>query len=422
MQLKTLLNSIEHHKGFVYGAAKLTKSHGKWQFRQKAIIIPIEHRKNSAAICSGCNVTGSGYDRLPERLWDYIPILGIAVYFAYARRRVDCAACGVTAETIPWASGNRQITESLCWFLASWAKILSWSEVAVRFRSSWDSVYRAVERAVEWGLANRNMNGIESLGVDEIARAKGHRYLTLVYQIDQGVKRLLWIGNERKESTLVGFFDWFGSERAAGIKAICSDMWKPYLKVIKERLPAALHVLDRFHIVANLNKVLDQVRAGEARKMASDGYEPLLTKTKWLLLRCKGNLKDKQKGALKKLLQYNLQTVRAYLLKEDFQQLWSYTSVAWASKFIDQWTTMVMKSRIDPMKKQAQSIRRHKPLILNWFRAKGKLSSGIVEGLNTKAKLTSRKSYGFRSSEVHKIALYHTLGELPTPEWTHKFC
>ena len=371
MQLKTLLNNIERYKGFVYGTAKLTKNHGKWSFSEKSVVVPIEHRKNSRPICSGCGVPGSGYDRLPERLWDYIPILGIAVYFAYARRRVDCIGCGVTAERVPWATGNRQLTESLCWFLASWAKLLSWSEVAVRFRTSWDSVYRAVERAVEWGLANRTLTGIESLGVDEIARAKGHRYLTLVYQIDQGVRRLLWIGDDRKEATFEGFFEWLGPERASKIKAICSDMWKPYLKVIKERLPAALHVLDRFHIVANMNKALDQVRAGEARKMAADGYEPVLTKTKWLLLRGKGNLRGKQKGALRQLLQYNLRTVRSYLLKEDFQQLWNYKSVAWASKFIDQWTTQVMRSRIDPMKKQARSIRRHKELILNWFRAKG---------------------------------------------------
>lgn len=421
MQLKTLLNNIDRYNGFVYGTAKLAKNHGKWSFAKKAIVMPIEHRKNSRPICSGCGVSGSGYDRLPERLWDYIPILGMAVYFAYSRRRVDCVACGVTAERIPWASGNRQLTESFCWFLASWAKLLSWSEVAGQFRTSWDSVYRAVERAVEWGLSHRNLTGIESLGVDEIARAKGHRYLTLVYQIDQGMRRLLWIGDERKESTLEGFFDWLGLEPALKIKAICSDMWKPYLKVIKKRLPDALHVLDRFHIVANMNKALDKVRTGEARRMAEDGYEPVLTKTKWLLLRGKPNLRGKQKSALRQLLQYNLRTARAYLLKEDFGQLWTYKSVAWASKFIDQWTTQVMRSRIDPMKKQARSIRRHKKLILNWFRAKGDLSSGIVEGLNTKAKLTSRKAYGFRSPEIHKIALYHALGGLPTPEWTHKF-
>lgn len=422
MQLKTILNHVERHKGFVYGVSKLVKCHAQWEFPEPSIVVPIRPRRNGRPTCSGCGVPGTGYDRLPERLYDYLPILGIAVFFAYAKRRVDCVRCGVTAEMVPWASGNRQMTDSLCWFLASWAKLLSWSEVARKFRTSWDTVFRAVERAVEWGLAHRSLDAIESLGIDEIARAKGHKYLTLVYQIDKRIRRLLWIGDNRKEKTLRGFFAWFGGDRSGKIRAVCSDMWKPYLKVIKDCLPAAIHVLDRFHIVANLNKAVDAVRADESRKMAAAGYEPVLTKSKWLLLRRPGNLKDTQRVSLRRLLKYNLKTVRAYLLKEEFQQLWEYTSVGWASRFIDAWTKAAMLSKIEPIKKQARSVRRHKTLILNWFRAKGELSSGIVEGLNTKAKLTSRKAYGFRSPQVQKIALYHTLGELPTPEWTHKFC
>lgn len=422
MQLKTLLNKVERHKGFVYGTAKLVKSYGQWDFPEPSIVVPISPRRNSRPICSGCGGSGAGYDRLPERLYDYLAILGIAVFFAYSKRRVDCVRCGVTAEMVPWASGNRQMTDSLCWFLASWAKLLSWADVARKFRTSWDTVFRAVERAVEWGLENRNLDDIESLGIDEIARAKGHKYLTMVYQIDKGMRRLLWIGEDRKECTLRGFFAWFGPEKSAGIRAVCSDMWKPYLKVIKECVPAAINVLDRFHIVANLNKAVDAVRADEARKMAADGYEPVLTKSKWVLLRRRGNLKDKQRLSLRRLLQYNLKTVRAYLLKEDFQRLWEFTSIGWASRFIDAWTKSAMLSKIEPMKKQAKSIRRHKELILNWFRAKGELSSGIVEGLNTKAKLTSRKAYGFRRPETQKIALYHALGDLPTPKRTHKFC
>lgn len=422
MQLKTLLNHIERHKGFVYGTAKLVKSHGKWDFSTPSLVVPIVPRRNSRPICSGCGVCGTAYDHLPERLFDFLPILGIAVYFAYSKRRVDCVLCGVTAEMVPWASGNRQMTDGLCWFLASWAKLLSWSDVAKKFRTSWDSVFRAVERAVEWGLENRSLDGIESLGIDEIARAKGHKYLTLVYQIDKGLRRLLWIGEDRKECTLRGFFSWFGADRSEKIKAVCSDMWKPYLKVIKDCLPGAINVLDRFHIVANMNKAVDAVRAQEARKMAADGFDPVLTKSKWILLRRRANLKEKQRLSLRRLLQYNLKTVRAYLLKEEFQRLWEFKSIGWASRFIDDWTKAAMLSKIAPMKKQAKSIRRHKDLILNWFRAKGQLSSGIVEGLNTKAKLTSRKSYGFRSIETQKIALFHALGDLPTPKWTHKFC
>jgi Transposase len=110
---------------------------------------------------------------------------------------------------------------------------------------------------------------------------------------------------------------------------------------------------------------------------------------------------------LRNLLRYNLQTARAYLLKEDFQQFWDYEQPSWAGKFLDEWCCQVMRSRIDPMKKIARTLRSHRALILNYFRARKQLSSGVVEGLNNKAKLTMRKSYGFRTFHVTEIALYH---------------
>ncbi len=198
-------------------------------------------------------------------------------------------------------------------------------------------------------------------------------------------------------------------------------MWKPYLKVIKERASGALHILDRFHIVARLNKALDEVRASEHKKMKEDGYEPLLTKARWPLLKNAENLKSYEKVKLRHLIQYNLKSIRCYLLKEDFRQLWTYVSPTWAGKFIDSWTRRVMLSKIEPMKREAKTIRRHKLLILNYFKAKKAFSSGIVEGLNNKVKLTMRKSYGFRTSKAIKIALYHNLGKLPEPPGTHRF-
>ena len=112
---------------------------------------------------------------------------------------------------------------------------------------------------------------------------------------------------------------------------------------------------------------------------------------------------------------------RGYLLIEEFQLFWNYQSPYWAGKYLDRWTTRVMRSKLEPLKKQAKSIRKHKPLILNWFKAKKAYSSGIVEGLNTKVKLTVRKSYGFRTFKCTEVALYHTLGKLPEPQLTHKF-
>lgn len=134
------------------------------------------------------------------------------------------------------------------------------------------------------------------------------------------------------------------------------------------------------------------------------------------------NLSKKQETKLAQLLQYNLKTVRAYLLKEEFQFFWGYISPYWAGQFLDRWCTQTMRSRIEPMKKVARMLRRHRALILNWFRAKGALSSGVVEGFNNKVKLTTRKSYGFRTFRAAEIALFHALGALPEPEFTHKFC
>src|SRR5262249_42080932 len=135
----------------------------------------------------------------------------------------------------------------------------------------------------------------------------------------------------------------------------------------------ALHILDRFHIVANLNKALDQVRTEEASRLKQEGRDPVLKKSRWLLLRRSDNLGVEQHFRLRDLLRYNLQTIRAYLLKEAFQQLWDYNSPGWAGKFLDEWCRQTMRSRI------ARSLRQHRELILNYFRAQKLVSSGVVE-------------------------------------------
>jgi transposase len=171
-----------------------------------------------------------------------------------------------------------------------------------------------------------------------------------------------------------------------------------------------------------MNGALDEVRRAEAARLERDGYEPVLKHSRWCLLKRRKNLTEKQTVKLAELLQYNLQSVRSHLLREDFQRFWEYTSPLWAGKFLAQWCTRTMRSRIEPMKKIAHSLREHRDLILNWFRAHGTVSAGAVEGLNNKAKLTTRKAYGFRTYEAIEIALYHTLGDLPEPEFTHEFC
>lgn len=413
MLIKTLLNKTCKYKSFVYGNVKQETN------RITAEIFP---RKNSRPLCSACLKPCSGYDTLKERAFEHVPIWGISFFFLYKMRRVNCPDCGVKVEKLPWADGKSTLTRPYMHFLAKWAKHLSWKEVAERFQTSWKKVFRSVKYVVEWGLLHRDLDGIEAIGVDEIQWKKGHKYLTLVYEISRSNVRLLWMGKDRTEKSFSQFFDMLGEERCKKIKYVCSDMWKAYLKVIKARLPKAMHILDRFHIVANMNKALDKIRAEEHRQMIADGHTPLLKKGRWLLLKRPENLSKNQEMKLSELVKYNLKSVRAYLLKEEFQAFWSYISPAWAGKFLDRWITRVMRSKIEPMKKEAKTIRKHKDLILNWFRAKKQFSSGVVEGLNTKVKVTMRKSYGFRTYKSIRIALFHALGNLPEPPETHRFC
>ena len=198
-------------------------------------------------------------------------------------------------------------------------------------------------------------------------------------------------------------------------------MWKPYLKVVARHCTNACNILGRFHAVAKMNLAIDEVRAGEARRLVQDGYEPALKKSRLCLLKRPGNLTDKQRIKLRDVLRYNLKSVRAYLLKEEFQQLWEYNSPAWAGKFLDQWCKRVMRLRIEPMKEFVRTVRSHRELLLNYFRAKKAFSSGVVEGLNNKAKVTMRKAYGFRTFRITEISLYHALGKLPEPKLTHSF-
>ena len=199
-------------------------------------------------------------------------------------------------------------------------------------------------------------------------------------------------------------------------------MWQAYLKVIAKKAPQAVHVLDRFHIMQRMGKALNKLRIAQVKQLHEDGYEPVLKGARWLLLKRPENQTKKQALKLKEILQYNLKSVRGHLMKEDFQQFWEYTSPTWAGKFLDQWCTRAMRSRLDPMKEVARMLRNKRALILNWFVAEGRLSSGIVEGFNNKLKLITRKSYGFRTQEAYETALYHNLGALPEPEFTHEFC
>jgi transposase len=397
------------------------------QGQPQSIEITLEPHGGIRGHCSRCLRPAPGYDRLPERRWSFVPLWGIPTWFCYAPRRVRCAEHGIVVEHIPWSDGKRPVTCAMMGFLALWARRLSWRETARAFRTSWESVYRSVEWFVEWGLAHRELREIESIGVDEIHWGRGLRadnFLTVIYQIDAGCRRLLWVGRRRSQATLRRGLKALGPGVVKGLRFVCSDMWKPYLQVIADQAGQALHVLDRFHITSHLNQAVDQVRRAESARLRTKSKQAAqqLKHTRWPLLRNLNRVRGRARQKLQALLAAKLATARAWELKEAFRHFWKYRSVLWAGAFLDYWCQRAMRSRLEPMKRVARMLRAHEKLLLNWFRAKGEISSGSVEGLNNKIRVVTRRSYGFRTYEAMEIALYHTLGRLPEPESTHKFC
>jgi transposase len=425
LQVKTILNAIQHFPGFVFQDIRLLRYRDG---QPRCLEIAIEPHGGIPAKCSRCLQPAPGYDRLAERTWLFVPLWGIMTWFVYAARRVQCPEHGVVVEHVPWSEGKRPVTLAMMCFLSRWARRLSWRETARAFGTSWECVYRSVEWFVQWGLAQRKLANVWSIGVDEIHWGRSQRadnFLTVIYQIDRHCRRLLWVGKRRTQATLRRGLAALGEDVVSGLRFVCSDMWRPYLNVIAARAGQALHVLDRFHITLHLNQAVDQVRRAEVGRLraVASAQAAALKDMRWKLLRRGSRVRGKARRQLNALVASKLATARAWILKETFQHFWSYRSLTWAQCFLEYWIWRALRSRLEPMMKVARTLRIHQDLLMNWFKAKGEISSGAVEGLNNKIRVVTRRSYGFRTYEAMEIALYHTLGRLPEPEeFAHKFC
>lgn len=379
------------------------------------VILDVRRRRRLP--CSVCGTLGRVRDRLGVRSWKHVPLWGIPVTLRYAPARVMCRHCGkVKVEAIPWSEGKSRLSKGLIWLLAAWCKLLPWQQVAQLFGVHWNTVAGAVRQAVGYGLEHRELGGVLYIGIDELSRQKGHVYVTNVY--DLKAKQLIWSGEGRSQDTLRAFFEEHGEALKQRVKGVCCDMWQPYIDMVKEHWPEATLVFDRFHIMQQLLRALDEVRREEARELKKTNPE-LLKRTRYLWLKNPERLTDKQRARLGHLEKLNLRCHRAYLLKESFREFFEYQHKGWAARFLKKWFWWATHSRLKPMRDFAWTLRRHEEDILNYFEMK--IDNGAVEGMNNKAKVVSHRCYGFRTAATYITALYHCLGKLPEPELVHRF-
>lgn len=361
-----------------------------------------------------CGCCGRGVrrtkGRLRRRTWRDLMLRDRPLVIAYAPRRVVCPSCGVRVEALPWAGRWSRVTHGLTRAVATLARSTDLSAVADHFQVNWKTVSSAVHRVVAWGLKHRRRQPLRIIGIDEVSRKKGHRYLTLVYDLERG--DLAWVGKDRTSDTLHGFFDELGERGAARIEAVCMDMWRAYHRVVEARAPQATICFDRFHVVRHLNAAVDEARRALMRKLAGP-TKALVKGTRFVLLKNPWTLTPRQQQSLSALVRRNHPLSRAWYLKEDFQRFWGYLREGWAERHLRQWLQWAHRSRLPSFKDFARLVTEHLDGILAWTRLR--ISNGALEGLNNKVKMVSHRSYGFRNDDRYIAAIYHNCANLRLP-------
>lgn len=370
----------------------------------------LERIRGRKLTCQGCGAKAPYRDRRPSRRFRDLFVLAEPLVLIYAPCRVSCSQCGVRTELLPWAEPRARVTRRLAHQVALWTRRLSWKDAADLFQINWKTVVAIVKRTVAWGLEHRKLRPVHVMGLDEVSRKKGHKYLTLFWDLKRKV--LLWIGEDRTETTVETFFTWFGKRRARTLKAVCLDMWKPYLKVLRLRATQAVCVFDRFHLVRHLNEAIDKIRR-DVMAQASGPWVSRIKRTRYLWITNPWNLRQDKRLQLQALLKLNMPLARAYILKEAFHKLWEYQYKGAAEKWLELWLDAVHRTRLTPLKRFADLVERHRQGILAWTELP--ISNGLVEGMNNKIALVKRRAFGLRRPEFQKLAIYHCCANLPLP-------
>jgi transposase len=285
----------------------------------------------------------------------------------------------------------------------------------------WDQVAASVAWVVDWGMRRRCLDGVTALGVDELYTGKRGKFITLVYQLESGCRRLLWMSRGKGSETLERFFSFWGKSRTQMLRYVCTDMSTAYIRVIRRCCQQALLILDKFHIVKNLNDAITRTRRSEAAELAQQG-KTILKNARWIMVKNRENLKDGERERLTQILKMNLKTAKGYLLAEDFKSFWDYVSPHHAGRFLRSWIKDVLRHRSLPhFKTFARTLRSHADLILNYFEARKAFSSAAVEMMNGQVRATISAARGYRYDSTLEMALFLRLGNLPRPTVGYRY-
>lgn len=371
--------------------------------------------------CSECGEACPGYDHDRGRRWRHLDLAGMTLHLRYDTRRVECPRCGVKVEQVPWAETSSWFTRPFEDQVGYLAQRCDKTTVSDMMRVAWDTVGSIIQRVVARRQRPDALDGLTHIGVDELSYRRHHEYITVV--VDHVRGHVVWAKPGKNADTLKAFFDELGTERCAKLEAITIDMSGAYIKAVTDCSPQAQLIFDRFHVQRLVQDAVDEVRRDEVRAAASAAERKQLKGTRWSLLKSFWNLRFFDTVRLSSLQRDNKRLYRAYLLKEAMVAVLDCRAEWLAREKLDEWVRWARRSRLEPFKRVAATIREHADGILAYVRSG--LSNGRTEGLNGKARTITRRSFGFHSahgliallklccSGIHLYPVHHW------PESTH---
>ena len=368
-----------------------------------AAYIQIQPDKRFVPLCHGCGFTGGGVHSWTQRRVRDLSMASARVWLDCHYRKIICSNCqGIHIEDLELFHPYLRVTRRMAHYIYQLCQYMTVSEVARHLDLDWKTVKNIDKYYLELDYGQPDLNGLSILAVDEISIRKGHRYLTVVLDYRSG--RVVYVGKDRKAKTLERFFDQLNDEQLDGIKAVVMDMWDPFIKAVKNKVPHVKIVFDLFHVVSNFNKVIDKVRNREYQK-ASDDNKPVYKGTKYLLLKNRKNLKTpEQRQHLKELLELNETINTVMILKDKLKYIWTYRYRAWAAKALDEWCALAQSLNNPSVNAFTKMLKRYRYGILN--HCVFPINTGRLEGVNNKIKVIKRKAYGFHDLRYFTLKIY----------------
>jgi len=379
--------------------------------RNSVLEIAVKPYKNGCR-CQQCDRRGKIVRTRPEvRRWRDIPVGGWTVWLLYYPREIDCPMHGRGLEVIPWAREYARTTYRYEYLMLRYCQMMPQKAAAELLRASPSTLSDQLHRSIDGIRSGHRIRRLKTIGIDEISYCKGHKYATLVYDLDRSV--VVWVGEGKGRETIDKFFNTMLSDyQKQKIVAGSCDMSDAYIGAIKTHCPNATLVLDRFHIVKALNAAVDEVRKEQWREAGVDDRK-VLKGLRWLLYRHSSTRSRKDTRTLKALDKANNRIYRSWRRKDEFEQFWNYSAPWAAERFLKRWMTSTMRSQLEPMKKFVRTLRKHYDGVMAFIGTR--LTNAVGEGLNRIVKIVKNRASGFRTLSAFTDLIYLTVGDIDIP-------